>query len=142
LRGLDYEQQADEIRKLTFRYNVEFIGIDVTGLGEAVAELVEKFFPGVTRYQYSLDVKARLVIKTQNIIDRGRLQFDAGDTAIAQSFMAIRRVMTDSQKHITYAAGRRGDTGHSDIAWAIMHALANEPLEGPAMHGGSMMEIY
>ena len=142
LRGLDYEQQADEIRKLTFRYNVEFIGIDVTGLGEAVAELVEKFFPGVTRYQYSLDVKARLVIKTQNIIDRCRLQFDAGDTAIAQSFMAIRRVMTDSQKHITYAAGRRGDTGHSDIAWAIMHALANEPLEGPAKHGGSMMEIY
>ncbi|OEY67474.1 terminase large subunit domain-containing protein [Marinobacter sp. X15-166B] len=142
LRGLDYEQQAEEIRKLTHRYNVEFIGIDSTGLGEAVAELVEKFFPAVTRFHYSLDVKARLVLKTQNLIDRGRLQFDSGDTDIAQSFMAIRRVMTDSQKNITYAAGRGGDVGHSDIAWAIMHALANEPLEGPTQHGGSMMEIY
>lgn len=141
-RGLDYEQQAEEIRKLTHRYNVAYIGIDTTGLGEAVAELVEKFFPAVTRFHYSPDVKARLVIKTQNIIDRGRLQFDAGWSDLAQSFMAIRRGMTDSQRHITYKSGRREDTGHADLAWAVMHALANEPLEGPTEQGGSMMEIY
>lgn len=142
LRGLDYEQQAEEIRKLTKRYNVVFIGMDTTGLGEAVAELVEKFFPAITRYRYSPDVKSRLVIKTQNIIDRGRLQFDSGWTDMAQSFMAIRRVMTDSQRQMTYKSGRREDTGHADLAWAVMHALANEPLEGPTEHGGSMLEIY
>ncbi|MEX2335355.1 MAG: terminase family protein, partial [Pseudohongiella sp.] len=142
LRGLDYEQQAEEIRKLTKRYNVSFIGMDTTGLGEAVAELVEKFFPAVTRFNYSPDVKARLVIKTQNIIDHGRLQFDAGWSDMAQSFMAIRRAMTDSQRQITYKSGRSEDTGHADLAWAVMHALSNEPLEGPSNHGGSMMEIY
>ena len=50
--------------------------------------------------------------------------------------------MTDSQRHITYKSGRREDTGHADLAWAVMHALANEPLEGPTEQGGSMMEIY
>jgi len=142
LRGLDYEKQAEEIRKLTKRYNVSFIGMDTTGLGEAVAELVEKFFPAVTRFNYSPDVKARLVIKTQNIIDRGRLQFDAGWSDMAQSFMAIRRAMTDSQRQITYKSGRSEDTGHADLAWAVMHALSHEPLEGPTERGGSMMEIY
>jgi hypothetical protein len=87
-------------------------------------------------------VKARLVIKTQNIIDRGRLQFDAGWSDMAQSFMAIRRAMTDSQRHMTYKSGRSEDTGHADLAWAVMHALSNEPLEGPTENGGSMMEIY
>jgi len=142
LRGLDYERQAEEIRKLTKRYNVSFIGMDTTGLGEAVAELVEKFFPSVTRFNYSPDVKARLVIKTQNIIDHGRLQFDAGWSDMAQSFMAIRRAMTDSQRQLTYKSGRSEDTGHADLAWAVMHALSNEPLEGPTEKGGSMMEIY
>lgn len=142
LRGLDYERQAEEIRKLTRRYNVSFIGMDTTGLGEAVAELVEKFFPSVTRFNYSPDVKARLVIKTQNIIDHGRLQFDAGWSDMAQSFMAIRRAMTDSQRQLTYKSGRSEDTGHADLAWAVMHALSNEPLEGPTEQGGSMMEIY
>ncbi|MDX1558729.1 MAG: terminase family protein [Marinobacter sp.] len=141
-RGMDYEQQSEEIRKLTRRYNVQFVGIDVSGLGEAVAELVEKFFPTVTRIRYSLDVKARLVLKAQNIIDRGRLNFDAGSTEIAQSFMAIRRIMTDSQKSLTYASGHSPTTGHADLAWATMHALSNEPLEGPTEQGGSMMEIY
>lgn len=143
LRGLDYEQQAEEIRKLCGRFNVEFIGIDVTGLGGAVAELVSKFFPNVRRFQYSPEVKYQLVLKTQNVINNGRLEFDAGATDIVHSFMAIRRNLTDSGRHLTYSAGRRKDTGHAELAWATMHALSNEPLEGPAegtLQG--MMEIY
>ncbi|MDL4864511.1 terminase family protein, partial [Halomonas elongata] len=48
LKGEDYETQAAEIRKLTQRYRIEHIGIDVSGLGEAVAEHVEKWFPTLT----------------------------------------------------------------------------------------------
>lgn len=143
LRGMDYEQQAEFIQKVAARYNVSYIGIDTTGLGEAVAELVAKWFPKVVRFQYSPEVKARLVLKTQHIIDRGRLEFDAGWTDLAQSFMAIRRTLTDSGRHITYQAGRRKDTGHAELAWATMHALFNEPLDGPAEgKAGSMMELF
>lgn len=57
------------------------------------------------------------------------MQFDAGDTDIAHSFMAIRKTLTDSGKQMTYKAGRSRATGHAELAWATMQALANEPLE-------------
>lgn len=142
-RGLDYEAQAGEIEKLCGRFNVEYIGMDVTGLGGAVAELVAKFFPNVRRFNYNVEVKAQLVMKTQNIIDHGRLEFDAGATDLAQSFMSIRRTLTDQGRNLTYTAGRRRDTGHAELAWATMHALSNEPLAGPD-EGVSrgILEIY
>lgn len=143
LQGLDYEQQAGVIREFCQRYNVTYIGMDTTGLGEAVAELVEKFFPGVHRFRYTPEMKARLVMKALHVIDRGRLEFDAGWTDLAQSFMAIRRALTDGGGQLTYRSGRNKTTGHADLAWAAMHALYNEPLDGPASGAGrSMMEIF
>lgn len=143
LRGQDYEQQAETILKWCQRYNVSYIGIDTTGLGDAVAQLVGKKFHNVDRIQYSVEVKSRLVLKAQHVIDNKRLEFDAGRTDIAQSFMAIRRTMTDSGRQVTYTAGRRKDTGHAELAWATMHALANEPLDGPSEGTSqSIIEVY
>ena len=34
-KGMDFEAQAEAIRKITQRYNVAYIGIDVTGIGQA-----------------------------------------------------------------------------------------------------------
>lgn len=142
-RGADFEAQAEAIKKLTERFNVTYIGIDNTGLGEAVAQLVAKFFPSVTRYRYTPEMKARMVMQTQNIIKKGRLEFDAGCTDIAQSFMAIRRTTTDGGGQLTYRSGRNKATGHAELAWATMHALQNEPLDGPETGAGrSMMEIF
>lgn len=141
-QGLDYEQQAGKIREVCRRYHVTYIGMDVTGIGEAVAELVEKFFPAVTRFRYTPEVKARLVMKTLHVIDHGRLEFDAGWTDLAQSFMAIRRTLTEGGGQLTYRSGRNKTTGHADLAWAAMHALYNEPLDGPASGTGrSIMEM-
>jgi len=46
-----------------------------------------------------------------------------------QAFMAIRPALTGSGKGVTYVAGRNGQIGHADIAWAILHAFSNEPLD-------------
>ncbi|WP_442489398.1 terminase large subunit domain-containing protein [Halomonas litopenaei] len=144
LKGRDYEAQSEFIREVTRRYNVTFIGIDTSGLGEAVAQLVAKFFPTVTRYRYTPEVKAQLVMQAQQIINKGRLEFDAGWMDLAQSFMAIRRELTASGRQFTYTAGRNNQTGHADLAWATMHALHNEPLDGPVDHGTrrSLMEMF
>lgn len=144
IKGRDYEAQAEFIRGVTRRYNVTFIGVDTSGLGEAVAQLVAKFFPTVTRYRYTPELKARLVMQAQQIISKGRFEFDAGWVDLAQSFMAIRRELTASGRQMTYTAGRNNQTGHADLAWATMHALHNEPLDGPADHGTgrSMMEMF
>lgn len=141
-RGMDFEAQAEAIRQMTIRYNVEYIGIDTTGMGVGVFPLVRQFFPAATAINYSPEVKTRMVLKAKNVISKGRLEFDAGWTDIAQAFMAIRKTLTSSGKHVTYDAGRSDDTGHADLAWACMHALDHEPLEGGTENNQSFMEIY
>lgn len=142
LKGMDFEAQAEFIRKITQRYNVQHIGIDVTGLGQAVYQLVIQFFPLVRKITYSPDVKSLMIMKAQNVIDKGRLEFDAGFVDLAQSFMAIKRTMSDSGRHVKYSAGRSEEIGHADLAWACMHALINEPLEGRTAANTSQMELY
>lgn len=141
-RGMDFAAQAEFIRQVTQRYWVTYIGIDTTGMGTGVAQLVRQFFPGLTTFSYSPEVKTRLVMKTWDVIKSGRLEFDAGWTDMASSLMAIRKTMTASGRQFTYTAGRTDETGHADLAWALMHALHNEPLEGATAQNSGFMEIY
>lgn len=90
-RGMDFAAQAEAIRQVTKRYWVTYIGIDITGMGSGVAQLVKQFFPNITAFSYSPEVKTRLVLKAYDVIKNGRLEFDAGWTDLAQSLMAIRK---------------------------------------------------
>lgn len=141
-RGMDFAAQAESIRQVTLRYWVTYIGIDMTGMGSGVAQLVKSFFPSLTTFSYSPEVKTRLVLKTYDVIHKGRLEFDAGWTDLASSLMAIRKTTTASGRQMTYTAGRTDETGHADLAWALMHALHNEPLEGMTNQNTSFMETF
>lgn len=141
-RGMDFAAQAEFIRQVTRRYWVTYIGLDTTGMGTGVAQLVRQFFPNLTTFSYSPEVKTRLVMKAWDVIHNGRLEFDAGWTDLASSMMAIRKTMTASGRQMTYVAGRTEETGHADLAWALMHALHNEPLEGQTAANTSLMELY
>lgn len=143
IRGLDYVAQAEMIRDITKTYNVGHMGIDTTGIGSAVYQLVRQFYPAVVQYQYNPEIKAQLVMKTYNIISKGRLEFDAGSTDIAQSFMSIRKTTTASGRQTTFVAGRNGSTGHADLAWAAMHALDRADLnDGSSDTQSGKMEIF
>lgn len=126
-RGQSFKFQAGEVKKLTERFNVQHIGIDITGIGYGVFDLVRDFYPRTTPIHYSLEAKNTLVLKAQDTIQGSRIEWDAGWTDVAQAFLTIKRGTTGSGQ-ITYSASRTEATGHADIAWAIMHALANEPL--------------
>jgi len=142
LRGEDYEAQAQFIREQMKRFNVTHIGVDTTGIGDSVASLVEKFFPTMVRYRYTPEVKSALVRQTQQMIRKGRLEFDSGWSDLAHSFMAIKKTITDGGRQITYKAGRSSKTGHSEFAWATMHALGAAPIDGDMPNSGGVMEIY
>ncbi|MEB0138010.1 terminase ATPase subunit family protein [Undibacterium sp. CCC2.1] len=141
-RGMDFAAQAELIRQSTIRYHVGFIGIDATGMGEGVYQLVKNFYPSVTKINYDPAIKSRMVLKAQDVISKGRLEFDAGATELAQSFMAIKKTLTASGQQVTYKADRNEETGHADLAWACMHALDHEPLDGGHHNSQSFMEIY
>ena len=141
-KGMDFQAQSAAIKAITQRYNVTYIGIDVTGIGEGVYQLVKQFFPAVRSFQYNPMVKSRLVMKAYDVISKGRLEFDAGWTDLAHSFMSIRKTITASGRAPTYEASRSDETSHADIAWATMHALSNEPLEGVNTTNTGFLEIY
>jgi uncharacterized protein YjcR len=140
-RGMDFEAQAEAIRQITQQYNVTYMAIDTTGIGQGVYQLVRQFYPAAIALNYSPEVKGRLVLKGLSVIGKARLEFDAGWTDFAQSFMAIRKTMTASGKKVTYEASRNEETGHADLAWACLHALGNEPLEGVTANNTGFMEF-
>lgn len=141
-RGMDFRAQAEAIRQLTLQFNVTYIGIDSTGVGHGVYENVKAFYPGVREFVYNPNVKNALVLKAYDIIASRRLEFDAGMTDVAQSFMAIRKSTTASGNRPTYEASRSEEASHADLAWATMHALFNEPLEGATANNSTIVEIY
>ncbi|WP_152219758.1 terminase large subunit domain-containing protein [Pseudomonas sp. SCB32] len=126
-RGHSFTYQASQVEKLCERFNVQHIGIDITGVGYGVFDLVRDFYPRATPIHYSLEAKNTLVLKAQDTIQGSRIEWDAGWTEIAQAFLSIKRGTTASGQ-ITYSASRTEATGHADVAWAVMHALAHEPL--------------
>ncbi len=125
--GKSYLWQAEQIRELCNRYTFEHMGIDTTGPGIGVYEHVKKFCPVAKSIHYSSDVKARLVLKALEVILDGRMAWDAAESDIAHAFLTIRQEST-ARGLITYAASRSEETGHADVAWAIMHALSKEEL--------------
>lgn len=139
-RKLPYHAQAEQIHKLTKKYNVQHIGIDKTGSGEGVFQMVRQFFPRAQALHYGIEVKNRLVQRLLGLVHRHEIQWDSGDTDLAAALMAIRRAATASGANITYQAGR-DRSGHADLAWALMNALEPMPLDGRESRQRSTMEI-
>ncbi|WP_211309334.1 terminase ATPase subunit family protein [Rivihabitans pingtungensis] len=140
--GADFKAQADFIKGITEKYNVEYIGIDKTGVGAAVYQLVKLFFPAVVGLNYSVETKTMMVLKTLDVLGNGRLEFDAGWTEMSASFMAIKKTMTASGGKVTYDASRDKNSNHGDLAWAVMHALMHEPLEGKTENNTGSVLIW
>ncbi|WP_338112786.1 hypothetical protein [Zooshikella ganghwensis] len=99
----------------------------MTGIGRGVYDLVRGFFPRAQAINYSVETKNQLVLKGLDVIRKGRLAFDVEMKDIPQAFMTIKQTTTPSGQ-ITYSANRTQETGHADVAFAILHALFNEPI--------------
>jgi len=129
LKGLDFEGQNRELRRLSRKYQLEDVAIDTSGAGAAVAELVAKWFPAVRRIDYSLGLKAAMVMKAQNVFRNKRFEYDAGWHDVTSAFMAIHPALSASGKQVTYVSGRSQVHGHANIAWAVLGSLINEPMD-------------
>lgn len=129
-KGLNFQYHVSEIDKVFQRYKVTYIGVDTTGIGGGVWDLISKKYPREAHaIHYSNENKNRLVMKMIDVVEAKRLQFDAEHKDIAMAFMAIKRVPTASGNAMTFKAERSETTGHADAFWAISHAIINEPLD-------------
>lgn len=129
-QGMNFNYQAKQIKALKQRYNMTYIGIDITGSGRGVFELVQHFaMREATPIHYSVESKNRLVLKMIDVVGGDRIEWDKDQTEIAASFLAIRRTTTASGNALTFVADRTAETGHADVFFAISHAVANEPID-------------
>lgn len=140
LYGNNFEEQAEQIKKRLSVYNVTKIAIDTTGLGNAVYQLVIKFFPAAISIKYSVETKALMINKALSLFRSKRIEFDSSDKDLIMSFMRIKRSMTPRTQQLTYTATRNKETSHSDLAWAAMMIFYLEPLDGSITT--STIEVY
>lgn len=128
LRGKDFEQLEQALRRAAKRYNVHDISIDTSeGTGLAVLGMVRKWFPTVRGIAYSVIVKSQLVMKGQNLMRKGRFEYDVEWNDVSAAFMAIRPVLRG--KTVTFDSERSAVHGHADVAWACLNAFSCEPLD-------------
>jgi hypothetical protein len=99
--------------------------IDATGPGIFVGDFIAVDFPNVKRITYSPENKSRMVQKALSVISQKRFEYDENDKTLPLAFMTIYQKTTDKGV-ITYASNRTKLTGHSDEAWATMHAMMCE----------------
>lgn len=128
-KGLNFQYQSNQIDEVFNKYNVTYLGMDTTGIGAGVWDLVYMNHPReANAIHYSNENKNRLVLKMIDVIEAGRLEFDVEEKDIALAFMSIKRTPSQSGNMMTFKAERSESTGHADAFWAIAHALINEPL--------------
>ncbi|EMA9253376.1 terminase family protein [Yersinia enterocolitica] len=128
-QGLNFNYQANQIKELFQRYNMTYIGVDITGIGSGVFELVQNFaMRQAVAIHYGLESKNRLVMKMIDVIESQRIEWDGEAKEIPASFLAIRRTSTAKGGGMTFVADRTKETGHADVFFAIAHAIDNEAL--------------
>lgn len=128
-KGMNFRWQAKQIEKLFQQYNFTYLGVDVTGIGQGVFDNIQHFAMRVIEaIRYDRNTKTQLVLKASDTVESQRIEWDQEQKEIAASFLAIRRTTTQSGAAMTFVADRSPETGHAEAAWAIMHALHNEPL--------------
>jgi len=129
LKGSSYEDQAQAIKGITEKYNVVYMAMDVSGVGSAVAELVRKFYPSLVELDYTPETKRMMVYKAREIINDGRLLFDAEWDDLVHSFLMIRQMTTKASNQVTFMSNRSKVGSHADLAWASMHIMHWEPID-------------
>ncbi|HIE1228082.1 terminase family protein [Serratia marcescens] len=128
-QGMNWKHQANQIKALFERYNMTHIGIDITGIGSGVFEMVQGFaMRQAVAIHYGLESKTRLVLKMVDVVESQRIEWDNEQKEIPASFLAIRRTSTTKGNSMTFVADRTQETGHADVFFAIAHAVDNEPL--------------
>lgn len=128
-RGMNFKYMANEIKKIKSKFNITYIGIDITGIGYGVYEHIREFARREVRdIHYNVNVKNQLVLKMVDVVEEGRIEWDENQKTLITAFMSIEQQTTAKSNQITYAASRTEMTGHADEFFAISHAVFNEPL--------------
>ena len=127
--GLSYSYQAEQIKQIYQRYNVSYIGIDTSGVGVGVYEMITLFARRETvPIIYSVESKAALVLKVHHLIEKNMLEWSNQESDIPAAFLMIKQTTTKSGDRATFVAERTSQNQHADVFWAIANAINRKEL--------------
>lgn len=127
--GISYAYQAAQIRQLFAKYHFSYIGIDATGVGYGVYEMIKEFARReATPIVYSPETKTGMVLKVHDLVERGQLEWNEEEKDIPASFLMIRHTTTSSGNTMTFTAERSSTLQHADIFFAIANAINRKEL--------------
>lgn len=127
--GLSYSYQAEQIKQIYQRYNVSYIGIDTSGVGVGVYEMITLFARRETvPIIYSVESKAALVLKVHHLIEKNMLEWSNQESDIPAAFLMIKQTTTKSGDRTTFVAERTSQNQHADVFWAIANAINRKEL--------------
>lgn len=138
--GESFKYQAAQIRLLCERYRVVEMAMETNGLGHGVSEEVKRFFPRLTCIHSDETTKNALISKAKDVIRNKRLEFDIAWVDVIKAFLLIYQTMSETRRLI-YKARRTADTGHADVAFAIMYALQFEGLAGEEAYAETYVKV-
>lgn len=112
---------ADE----TKNYNLTQWAYDKNGLGHAFETPIKKVFPRVTDLWYSEGLKAELVGKARDIINKNMWQFSNKNTALANAMARIKKKTNPTGTGVTFYSDRTKGAGgdHADLGWAFLNSI-------------------
>lgn len=128
-KGMAFEKMGLEVRDIIAKYKIDEIIIDKTGIGEAIFQIVQNFFPRVKGAVFNPISKSQMVFKAQSVFRKKRIEFDAGMTDVQSALLSIYATSTQSGNFTTYKSRRSAENGHGDLAWALLLALSLEPFD-------------
>lgn len=127
--GISYTYQAEQIKQLYQQYHFSYIGIDATGVGQGVYEMVKEFARReATPIVYNPETKTGMVLKVHDLVEHGKLEWNEEEKDIPASFLMIRHTATSSGNTMTFTAERTSKLQHADIFFAIANAINRKEL--------------
>lgn len=128
MRNMPSFDQFSVVKNWMDTHNVIHFEFDTTGPGQDMEKYATAEFPNCTPVRYNPAYKTAMVNKASSLFSRGRFAYDISNKEVPLAFMTIFETTTPKTGQLTYASRETQESGHGDLAWAIMHGFMVEEL--------------
>jgi phage FluMu gp28-like protein len=127
MKNTPYNEQMDFFKYMLKNYKFLKFRIDESGIGNMLAEEIQRNYFGITPITFNNENKQEMVSNLKRLMQAKKLEYPE-DQQLINSMRAIRRIFTASN-YLRFDSVRDGEIGHSDLFWSMALALYGESIQ-------------
>lgn len=118
---LSISEQCEKVIQWTKKYHPLEVFIDAGGIGRSHFDKIQDKIKNVTAIQFNHKLKEKMVLYTNDLIEKKLLQFRPDDLEIIESFLSVQIKVSESGLAIFTSAKsfKKDEVSHGDIFWAV-----------------------